>query len=264
MTLARLSHLVVLLLAIITIVIAAMMGSPPAPVVPMAEGFSTPILALEFAQAAEDVAFLQGEEAAELRAALTHTQALDRYFPLAYAGMAAVFFAALWSAGRRLALVGMLLAILTIPADWWENSVIDQMLILSRDVVCEPGGEICMETRLAAQPSAFPSGYEPSDGFVVERTAQAEALTAALPALQLTTWTKWGLIAAYALMMTVLMWQEKRRILAIPGAVAALALTATFLSGNNGYLAEIMGMTMLPFMLSFPIASALSVFARKA
>lgn len=227
MSVSKLCFIATLLFAIATIVISGMMGTPPAPVVPMADAFQTPILALEFAQTAEDLAFLQGEAAAPLRDALMHTQALDRYFPLAYAGMAAVFFLGLALGGRGWAWLAMLLAVLTIPADWLENDVLEHLI------------------HLTATTDVF-----------------GDEIDNPLLNMVITTWIKWGLIAAYALMMAVLMWQEKRRILAIPGALAALALAATFLSGSNGHVAEIMGLTMLPFMLSFPIAAAMSLIKR--
>ncbi len=227
MSASKLCFIATLLFAIATIVISGMMGTPPAPVVPMADGFQTPILALEFARTAEDLAFLQGEAAASLRDALMHTQALDRYFPLAYAGMAAVFFLGLALGGRGWAWLAMLLAVLTIPADWLENDVLEHLIHLTA-TTDEFGDEI----------------DNPLLNMVI------------------TTWIKWGLIAAYALMMAVLMLQEKRRLLAIPGALAAIALAATFLSGSSGHVAEIMGLTMLPFMLSFPIAAVMSLIKR--
>lgn len=227
MSASKLCFIATFLFAIGTIALSGLMGTPPAPVVPMADGFVTPILALEFAQGPEDLAFLQGEAATELRAALMHTQDLDRYFPLAYAGMAAVLFLGLGLQGRKLAWLGLALALLTIPADWLENGEIEQLITLAAatDVF---GEEI----------------YDP------------------LLDLFITTWVKWGLIAAYALIMAVVMFQEKRRILAIPGALAAVALAATFLSGSNGHVAEVMGLTMLPFMLSFPVAAGLHIWTR--
>lgn len=222
MSASRLCFIATLVFAAATIIISGMMGTPPAPVVPMADGFQTPILALEFAQRGDDLAFLQGEAAGPLRDALMHIQALDLYFPLAYAGMAAVFFLGLALAGRGWAWLGLLLAVLTIPADWLENDVLEHLI------------------HLTATTDVF-----------------GDEIDNPLLNMVITTWIKWGLIAAYALMMAGLMWQEKRRILAIPGAVAGLALAVTFLSGSNGHVAEIMGLTMLPFMLSFPIAAAM-------
>jgi hypothetical protein len=208
-----------LLFAAATIVFTVLFGTPPEPVVPMAEGFKTPMLALEFARGFEDLVFLQGDGAQALREHLQNTQELDRFFPIAYAGMAAVFFLACATSGRAIAWLGVIVAIATIPADWAENVWVDALI-------------------LAANPDF--AGEAPG-----------------LAGLQLTTWIKWGLIGAYAALLAVLMIRDKRPILAIPGAVAALAILATWLSGSNGQIAEIMSLTLLPFMLTFPVAAVL-------
>jgi hypothetical protein len=100
MTTSRISLFSVFAFTIATLAFTVLFGTPPTSEFAMAEGFQTPILALEFAKSPEDLAFLQGEDAAELRAALVHTQALDRYFPIAYAGMAAMLFLGLALRGR--------------------------------------------------------------------------------------------------------------------------------------------------------------------
>lgn len=95
----------------------------------MAEGFETPILALEFANSHDDLAFVRAEEAGGLRSAFMAGQALDVRFPLAYGGLMIVVLAGLALRGRPLAWVGVLAAAIAIPADWWENAVIHQILI---------------------------------------------------------------------------------------------------------------------------------------
>jgi len=194
----------------------------------MADGFVTPILALEFARSTADLAFLQGEGADALRGFLFDTQSLDRFFPIAYAGMAAMFFLALGlrNPGRWLAWAGLVVAVVTIGADWAENRVIWRLL-----------------TELSA-------GDEPRARL--------------LAALQGHTWIKWALIGLYAALFSVLMWQDKRRLLAIPGIVAALAIAATWLSGSNGQVAEIMGTLLIPFMLTFPLAAVMYLRGKSA
>tara|TARA_R110002072_G_scaffold16229_9_gene63693 strand:- start:358 stop:1068 length:711 start_codon:yes stop_codon:yes gene_type:complete len=195
---------------------------------PMAAGFQTPILAFEFARSADDLAFLQGDAATALRAFLRHTQSLDRFFPLAYAGMAAMFFLALGLQRPRrwLAWAALVIAVVTIGADWAENAVLN---------------------RLLAEISA---GDAPRAGL--------------LAALQGHTWIKWGLIGLYAALFSLLMWQDKRRLLAIPGAVATLAIAVTWASGSNGQVAEIMGALLIPFMLTFPLAAVLYLRGKSA
>ena len=215
--------------AIATLIFPILFGSAPdLGAAPMADGFVTPILALEFARSADELAFLQGDGAAALRAFLVHTQSLDRFFPLAYAGMAALFFLALGlrQPRRWLAWAGLAVAMVTIGADWAENAVLD---------------------RLLAELSA---GDDPRAGL--------------LAALHGHTWIKWGLIGVYAALFSVLMWQDKRRLLAIPGLVAALAIAASWLSGSNGQVAEIMSALLIPFMLAFPLAAVLYLRGKSA
>jgi hypothetical protein len=208
--------------AVATLTFPVLFGSPPdLGAAPMAAGFKTPVLALEFVRSAEDLAFLQGEGAAALRGFLVHTQSLDRFFPLAYAGMAALFFLALGlrRPGRWLAWAGLAVALVTIGADWAENTVLN---------------------RLLAELSA---GDEPRAGL--------------LAALHGHTWIKWGLIGLYAALFSVLMWQDNRRLLALPGIVAALAIAATWFTGSDGQVAEIMSKLLIPFMLTFPLAAVM-------
>lgn len=95
----------------------------------MADGFETPILALEFANSRDDLAFVRAEEATELRAAFMAGQALDVWFPLAYGGLMIAVLAGLALNGRPLAWIGVLAATIAIPADWWENDIIHRILI---------------------------------------------------------------------------------------------------------------------------------------
>ncbi|MDG1418089.1 MAG: hypothetical protein P8J78_12550 [Maricaulis sp.] len=186
----------------------------------MAGGFQTPILALEFAKSPEDLAFLQGEGAAELRAALVRMQDLDRYFPIAYAGMAALLFLGLALRGEKLS--------------------------------CAIGERISLATgRSKLDLDEFRINLEVTRLIVIAPK---------ISTLQLATWIKWGLIGLYAALMSVLVWQDKRRVLAIPGAFAAFAVAATWLSGSSGVVAELMGLALLPFMLSFPVAAAMYLF----
>ncbi|MAL08797.1 MAG: hypothetical protein CMF74_03910 [Maricaulis sp.] len=95
----------------------------------MAEGFETPILALEFANTRDDLAFVRAEDADALRAAFMAGQALDVWFPLAYGGLMIAVLAGLALRGRSIAWIGVLAAAIAIPADWWENAVIHRILI---------------------------------------------------------------------------------------------------------------------------------------
>ena len=229
MRISNLAFIAAIAGAIATLVFPILFGAPPEPgAAPMADGFVTPILALEFARSADELAFVQGEGAAALRAFLVHTQSLDRFFPLAYAGMAAMFFLALGlrRPGRWLAWAALAVALVAIGADWAENRVIGRLL--------------------------------------AELAAGDEPRARLLAALHGHTWIKWGLIGLYAALFSVLMWQDKRRLLAIPGAVAALAIAVTWISGSNGQVAEIMAALLIPFMLTFPLAALMYLRGKSA
>jgi len=223
------AFIAVIAAAIATLIFPLLFGAAPdLGSAPMAAGFTTPILALEFARSAGDLAFLRGDVAETLRAFLVNTQSLDRFFPLAYAGMAALFFLALGlrHPARWLAWAALAVAAVTIGADWAENAVINRVL------------------------DAISAGEEPQAGL--------------LAALQGHTWIKWGLIGLYAALFSLLMWRDKRRLLAIPGIVAALAIAATWLSGSSGEVAEIMSLLLIPFMLTFPLAAVLYLRGKSA
>tara|TARA_R110000868_G_scaffold56829_7_gene175988 strand:+ start:7498 stop:8208 length:711 start_codon:yes stop_codon:yes gene_type:complete len=226
---SKLAFIAAIAAAIATLIFPILFGSPPdLGAAPMAAGFKTPILALEFVRSVDDLAFLQGDGGAALRAFLADTQSLDRFFPLAYAGMAALFFLALGlrHPARWLAWAALAVALVTIGADWAENAVINRVL------------------------ETLSAGGEPGSGL--------------LAALYGHTWIKWGLIALYAALFSVLMWQDKRRLLAIPGIVAALAIAATWASGSSGQVAEIMSALLIPFMLTFPLAAVMYLRAKSA
>ncbi|MHA6289612.1 hypothetical protein [Maricaulis sp. CAU 1757] len=257
-----------LLFALATLVLVYLMSLPPPPpgAGAMVAGFQSPMLALEFARGAGDLLFLEGEAGAPLREWLMRVQRLDVYFPVAYAGMAILFFIGLTLKGRRLALVGALLALMTIPADWQENRAIDAIL-------AELHNPVCTEETRPADPDAHVSLFEclpegALDGASPEITAAAFAFDSFVPLhvelLKHDTWVKWGLIALYAAVMAVVMWLEKRRLLALPPALAALAIGATWLSGGAGQVAEVMGLLLIPFMLTFPVAAVMYLRARTA
>jgi hypothetical protein len=249
-----------------TLTFTVLFGTPPASQVPMAEGFQTPILALEFANSLEDVAFLQGLGVGQsnLRTALVNIQALDRYFPIAYAGMASVMFCGLALRGRKLAWAAAAIALLTIPADWMENHYVDSILKYSGGFTCiaisdRPAGtDLCLFMTEPDPTIAWHGVGEPQ--LLGDPEVRDYKLRSNLPFLQLTTWIKWGLIGLYAAFMSILMFRDKRRLLAVPGAVAAVAVAATWLSGSSGVFAELMGLAMIPFMLSFPVAAAMYLF----
>lgn len=261
MTPARWAFLATLVLTLAALAFPlALFGSPPdLGSAPMGDGFKTPILALEFAEDIDDIAFLRGEEAMALRAWLVEVQFLDWFFPVAYAGMAAVFFLGMALQGRFLAVIGIGLALATIPADWKENDTINGILAEIENPVCGPDIEPPDGRDRVVLRDCLPGGY------FDEASAEAELVSYAfdsfLPVriemLRIDTWIKWGLIAAYAFWMAAMLWMDRRRILAVPAGLGGLAVLATWISGSNGHVAELMAILLIPMMLTFPAAAVM-------
>lgn len=198
--LERLSFVLCLAFTVWTVSLVVQFGgeTPPSSV-PMADGFETPILALEFAGSEADLAFLQGPGGAPLRAELQRVQVLDHWFPIAYAGLAFWFFTGAFLRGQKLALLGALLAIATVFADWNENGVINAML-----AAMDEGG----------------SGV----GW--------------LPELALATWIKWLLIATWSIVFSTTLYIAGRPILGLPGLLAGGVIIAAAIVGGDPVVAE--------------------------
>jgi len=221
--LARLSFILCAVFTVWTIVLVVQFGDESLPPgAPMAEGFETPILALEFAGSESDLAFLEGEVGAPLRQEMQRVQALDFWFPIAYAGLAFWFFIGAFLRGQKLAVIGVLLAMATIFADWNENAAIDAMLIMMND------------------------------------GASAASL---LPDLAIGTWIKWGLIAAYALWFAILMGLEKRRILALPGLLPAGLIVAAGITGGSPMLIEMISLPLALLFLTILLTAMIYLLA---
>ncbi|WP_421786430.1 hypothetical protein [Hyphobacterium sp.] len=205
--------------AVWTIVLVVLMGgNSPEPAAPITRGFETPILALEFAEEEADLAFIAGDAGAPLRAELRRVQTLDVWFPIAYAGLAAWCFAGLGLTGRRIAWPGALLAAATIPADWAENAVINEILL---------------------------------------RLGEGASVTALLPDLALTTWIKWALIAAYALVFALVMMLEKRFLLSLPALAGGTMILLTGITGGRALFAEMITLPLALFFLTILMAAML-------
>jgi hypothetical protein len=266
MTPSRWAFVACLFFALVTVVFVILFGTAPEPAAPLHGGFRTPILALEFAREVSHLEFLMGEEGAQMREYLRRVQFLDIFFPVAYAGMAAAYFLGVALRGNFLALIGVGLALATILADWRENATIDDILDEIENPVCneqtipDNAGERVV-LRDCLPESAF---TEASPALELSSYVFDSFLPVRVEFLQVDTWVKWGLMAAYAALMSVLLWfsgrgvwYDWRRFLAVPPALAALAIGATWVSGSNGHAAEIMSVLLIPFMLAFPVAAVM-------
>lgn len=224
MTLQRLCFLLTLVATVITLTFAFLMQSgAPESLPESVNGFNRPIFAVYFARSLEDLAFITGPQAADIRTWMHGIQALDTWFPLAYGGMAIVFFAALGLRGKRLAFLGIVLAAAAIGADWAENEVANRIL------------------------ADLDAGADPTER---------------LDAMWGHTWIKWGFIAAYAALMSVLMGLDRRPLLAILPGAAAIALAASWLTGADPAVFRVANILLVLFMLIFPIAAGMYLFKR--
>ncbi len=244
-------------------------GQPPEPAVPLQDGFRTPILAFEFATRAEHLAFLQGEAGAEMRAHMRHVQFLDWFFPLAYAGMAASFFLGMALRGNFLAVIGVGLALATIPADWQENAAMNAILDEFENPICNetnipPDRSEDYVLRDCLGEEAF---QDAAPGFELMSFALDSLIPVKVEILRIDTWIKWGLIGAYAAWLAMLFFLSKRPFLAIPPSLAALSVGACWVGVNTGLgagiTAELMSLVLIPFMLTFPVAAVMYVLGHK-
>ena len=258
------------LLAVVTLAFPlALFGQPPEAAVPLADGFRTPILAFEFATQASDLAFLQGDAGAEMRAHMRHVQFLDWFFPLAYAGMAASLFLGLALRGNFLALIGVGLALATIPADWQENAAMNSILDEFENPICHEGN--IPADRLEDYVLRDCLGEAALADASPELDLFSFALDSLIPVkveiLRIDTWIKWGLIGAYAAWLALLFFLTKRPFLAIPPSLAALSVGACWVAVSTGLgagiTAELMSIVLIPFMLTFPVAAVMYVLRQK-
>ncbi len=169
-------------------------------------GYVTPILAIELAQTAEDVAFLAGDgEAAERRAALDLSSYVDMLFPLAYAGLIALLLLPAARRGEPVARAGIAFAAVTYPFDVAENLT------------------------LLALTDALGAGADPGG---------------ALGWLFYATWVKWLALGGALLCLAAVAWRGSKvaaLFLALPAPIAV----ATLVAGAPGALGEAMGLTVV-------------------
>lgn len=225
MSLSRIFLLLSLALTVAALVLAYLMGQPaPAGAAPLPNGHEREILALYFAQSVDDLAFLAGAEGGALREYMMKVQAYDMYFPFAFAGLAACLFAALGLRGVHLAWVGTLTALFVIGADLAENEVANRIL------------------------ADLEAGADPTER---------------LDALNSHSWIKWWAIAGYMVWMSLVLFLEKRRILALFPVLGAVPIVIGWLTQPDG---SVMAMTyplLVVAMLSFPVIAIVYLRAGK-
>lgn len=105
-----------------TLVLAALVTATFPIEAPLPAGWHTPIIAFELARTPEDLAWLAGAEAEELREAMRAGHRIDMVFPLAYG---ALLVASCGGVRGRLAKAAAAFGGLAIPLDWLENAALE-------------------------------------------------------------------------------------------------------------------------------------------
>ena len=197
-----LSALAMLIIAVVMLFIFPSKADLP-------EGFSTPIIAFEFAQSEVDITYLTdpAKNAEENRHKMFTGLKWDMAFPFAYGGFVFLLILqiALAQPAKKLPWAGLLPALLIVPFDLLENV---QMLAILKAI-------------------------------------ESAALSAELFSnLFLATWLKWGAIGVALGILAIAFWQVGRRKSALVAAVPALATVVCFFSSTNPQAAEVMAATV--------------------
>lgn len=188
-----------ILTLVYTIVLSSVLPSEAAGI----GDYQSPILAFEFAETADDLAFLAGDANAGMRAAMDEGNTYDMAYPFLYGGLMAFWLLAFARKGNPMAWAGLVAAVLIIPADINENMV---MLAIT-DVL-----------------------------------GRAEDPTPLLPVLVIATWIKWGLIAFAALILAIHFLKARWFVGVGLGALAGLSLLALWFIRPAPALADTAGL----------------------
>jgi hypothetical protein len=182
----------------------------------LSQGFRSPIIAFEFANTEDDLAFLSGssETSRTNRQKMNEGHRWDMVFPFAYAGFVTLLLLQLVARGQRWLWLAIPVALLIIPFDIRENLVL-----------------LAITSALSDSTSA--------------------ALL--LPALYVATWLKWGAlglsIGALAVGYTV----EKHYFSAAVSAFTAAGIAACWVSGAEPVIAEAMSAATSLFFFYFTV-----------
>ncbi|MEM7118847.1 MAG: hypothetical protein AAF614_40895, partial [Chloroflexota bacterium] len=97
----------------------------------LTNGFRTPIIAFEFAQSAEDLAFLADDN--EIQDKFDRAHRWDMVFPIAYGLFLALLLMQSARSNSKLLILFVPLALLAIPFDIWENRILIEITGLLRN-----------------------------------------------------------------------------------------------------------------------------------
>lgn|GEM_PF-638504 len=203
------------LLGLLTLIISLFMTAAFPSNREMTNGFSSPILAFEFASQEKDIDFLLGdsEEAASLRNQMDTGHLWDMVFLFAYAGLFAAYMYQELDNGGLPARFGLGLALLIIPADIHEN-----LVLMEITGVLEAGGE-------------------------------AEKISPLLQVLPLATWLKWGLIGIVSLLFSLVFYKKKNWLSSVLSLIAGLSVIVVWFSSSEPVWVERMSGVLALFFV---------------
>lgn len=185
-------------------------------------GFTSPIIAFEFAKVPEDLLYLTGTGVTEVinRSQMNAGHQWDMIFPFFYGGF---IFLLLWQSyinGQGIAAFGMLVALLIIPFDIHENLTLLEIT------------------------SVLEQGNSPVDS---------------LQHLPLATWLKWAAIGISIGVLSLVLYFQKKYLSAILSDIVALLIGITWLSGDMPIIAESMALSLTVLFIYFTVKAGLKL-----
>lgn len=195
-----------------TLLLAAVLLSILPSKAELSDGFSTPIIAFEFAKTEKDLEFLSGHsvESQANRARMDSAHQWDMVFPFAYGGFLFFLLLGLVSRGSRVAWIGLPFALLAIPFDILEN-----LTLLN----------------------------------ITEALGNSASIAGYLETLYWRTWLKWGAIGMGILCIALGMLGKKEFTSGILGVAVASSVGICWLSGSMPVLTELMSLSISVFFV---------------
>lgn len=192
----------------------------------LSEGFRTPIIALEFAQSEDDLAFLTDADAdgPTNRDKIDQGHKWDMAFPVAYGLFLALLLVQLAQSGFQPAWAFVPLALLAIPFDIWENTILIEITDILRN-----GG---------------------AAGHLLGR-------------LQVATWLKWCAIGICAGAVGVGSWGKGELWSAGLGILTLIMTAVCWLLDSDPVCVEVMALLVFLFFLWFVVKQCYEYFLKR-
>jgi hypothetical protein len=182
------------------------------------DGFSTPIIAFEFAKTPEDISYLTGNGTLESnnRAKMAAGLHWDMAFPFAYAIFLCLLLLQLLSKGERITIIALPIVLLIVPLDIQEN-----LTLLN----------------------------------LVEALNSSASTESLLQNLHLHTWLKWAAIGISTLIIAIAFFSQKQYYSTAISAATTCGIGVCWLSESNPVITEVMSITVFIFFLFFTLKS---------